>query len=268
MAGNQSNVTVTYHETFLDANNYLNLLVSPYFNSSNPQTIYARVENSEGLYAVSEVILEVVDCLIDNDNDGVANAQEDLNGDGNLANDDTDNDGIPNYLDDDDDGDSVDTLTEITGIGAGFTESQYTFIDTDADLIENYLDNDDDGDGILTVFEDYNNNGTPLDDDQNNNGIPDFLDPDVTVLSFFETELNTIKLYPDPTSGVVTIQSSNLTEITELTIYNLQGQVLVSDNKTHVNGNLQIDVSSFEDGVYFVRIDSVESSVIIRVIKK
>ncbi len=179
VSGNQSNVTVTFHETFLDANANVNPLASPYINLINPQEVYARVENAEGLYATSDVSLEVIPCL-DNDNDGVSTMDEDLNGDGYPGNDDTDNDGIPNYLDPDDDNDNVDTITETTGIGAGFGQ-QYIFIDTDADGIENYIDNDDDGDGILSVFEDYNNNGTPLDDDLNNNDIPDFLDPDVTI---------------------------------------------------------------------------------------
>lgn len=178
VAGNQSNVTITYHETFIDANDNLNPLVNPYMNISNPQAVYARVENVGGLYANSEIILEVIDC-IDNDNDGVSTAQEDLNGDGYPGNDDTDNDGIPNYLDEDDDNDNVDTIDETTGIGAGFSGVSYIFIDTDSDGIENYIDNDDDGDGILSVFEDYNGNGTPIDDDLNNNSIPDFLDPDV-----------------------------------------------------------------------------------------
>ncbi|WP_452222557.1 T9SS type B sorting domain-containing protein, partial [Lacinutrix chionoecetis] len=38
--------TVTYHETQMDADTGANALVSPYTNTSNPQTIYARVENS------------------------------------------------------------------------------------------------------------------------------------------------------------------------------------------------------------------------------
>ena len=268
VAGNQSNVTVTYHETFIDANDYLNVLVSPYVNISNPQTIYVRVENPEGLYAVSEVTLEVIDCLLDDDNDGVVTAQEDIIGDGNLGNDDTDNDGIPNYLDDDDDGDNVDTLAEITGIGAGFNGTQYTYIDTDVDLIENYLDNDDDGDGVLTPFEDYNNNGNPIDDDTNNNGIPDFLDPEVTILSISETVLEELKIYPNPSKGIINIQSNLLSETVGLTIYNLQGQQLFSEKKTPSNGKVQIDVSNLVTGIYFVKIVSGENSVIKRVIKE
>ena len=182
--GNQNDVTVSFFETFLDANNNTNPIVSNlYLNTINPQTLYARVENTNGLFETSDVTLQVVTCLLDDsDDDGVTNSQEDLNGDGILNNDDTDNDGIPNYLDADDDGDMVSTLIETTGTGAGILPSVYVYIDTDNDAIENYLDNDDDGDGIVTAEEDYNLNGNPLDDDVNLNSIPDFLDVNVSIV--------------------------------------------------------------------------------------
>ncbi len=50
--------------------------------------------------------------------------------------------------------------------------------DTDEDLIPNYLDVDDDNDGILTRDEDANGDGNPLNDDTDNDGIPDYLDTD------------------------------------------------------------------------------------------
>ena len=265
VSGNQSDVTVTFHETFIDANSNLNALVSPYVNITNPQEVYARVENTEGLYATSDVILEVITC-IDNDNDGVSTMDEDLNGDGYPGNDDTDNDGIPNYLDPDDDNDTVETLTETTGIGAGFGQ-QYIFIDTDENGIENYLDNDDDGDGVLTVFEDYNNNGTPLDDDTNNNDIPDFLDPDVIELSVSESILESLKLYPNPTTGIINIQSNHLTETVAVKLYNLQGQIVLFDQKIPVNGRISVDLSAMNTGVYFIKISSEEFAIVKKVVK-
>ncbi|MEO9511307.1 MAG: hypothetical protein ABJN84_15075 [Flavobacteriaceae bacterium] len=83
----------------------------------------------------------------DNDNDGVPSILEDLNGDGNLNNDDTDEEdeinnfgfSVPNFQDADDDGDGVSTNDEIT---------------------------DDDGNIILPY------------PDSNNDGTPDYLDPD------------------------------------------------------------------------------------------
>ncbi len=145
-----------------------------------------------------QAILDDLDCG-DDDLDGIPNAYEDFNGDGNLDNDDTDGDTIPNYLDDDDDGDGVLTINEAV-------DDDGLPLDTDGDLAFDYLDNDDDGDGILTQFEsgdtdgdgilnyldddddgdmiltadenpDVNGDGDPTDAvDTDGDGIPDYLD--------------------------------------------------------------------------------------------
>lgn len=83
---------------------------------------------------------------MDHDGDGIPSYMEDLNGNGNLDDDDTDKDGIPNYLDADDDGDGTPTAEEII------------VNETDKDWLT-----PDDIDFI----------------DSNDNGTPDYLDPDV-----------------------------------------------------------------------------------------
>ena len=50
--------------------------------------------------------------------------------------------------------------------------------DTDNDGTPDYLDPDDDGDGFLTRDEDWDQSGTPCDDDRDGDGRPDYLDPD------------------------------------------------------------------------------------------
>ncbi len=127
----------------------------------------------------------------DDDNDGIATRDEDLNRDGNPTNDDTDGDFVMNYLDMDDDNDGI--LTAVEGAG-----------NFDNDGTPNYLDLDSDGDGlpdnieaqntlqyILPSFLDANRNGlddayetassnnrgiTPVDTD--NDRSPDYLDSD------------------------------------------------------------------------------------------
>jgi len=66
----------------------------------------------------------------DNDNDGVLNMYEDLDGSGEASDDDTDGDGLPNFVDADDDGDG--TLTKYESITG----------DADGDGIVDYLDPD------------------------------------------------------------------------------------------------------------------------------
>ena len=102
---------------------------------------------------------------LDADDDGIANADEDANGNGDPTDDDTDGDGTPDYLDTDADGDGIPDATEGTG-------------DADNDGTPNYLDPDADGDGIPDADEgtgDADNDGTPnyLDTDADGDGIPD-----------------------------------------------------------------------------------------------
>ncbi|WP_458628565.1 DUF6252 family protein [Winogradskyella sp. PC D3.3] len=114
--------------------------------------------------------IDGLDCG-DADGDGVPDAYEDFNGDGDIENDDTDGDGVPNYLDNDDDGDGVLTQFEAKDVNGNP-------IDTDGDGDVDYLDNDDDGDTLLTINEnaDPNGDGNPDDAvDTDGDGIPDYL---------------------------------------------------------------------------------------------
>ncbi len=80
-------------------------------------------------------LLEVNDA--DQDNDGILNIYEDLDGDRNLYSDDTDGDLIPNFLDTDDDGDGIQTIHEDLD-----EDGDPTNDDSDNDGIPNYLDED------------------------------------------------------------------------------------------------------------------------------
>jgi len=108
-----------------------------------------------------QAIFDGLDCG-DDDSDGVPNAFEDFNGDGDFTNDDIDGDGTPNYLDDDDDGDGILTIDEVK-------DENGNPLDTDGDGDVDYLDNDDDGDGLFSNFETGDTDG---------NGVPDYLDND------------------------------------------------------------------------------------------
>ncbi len=263
-----TDLILTYHTTFDDAVNNNNPIVTPtaYTNLQNPQTIFVRLGNiANSCFATGDFLLILSSASTDSDGDGIPNIDEDLNGNGDLDDDDTDDDDIPNYLDEDDDGDSVDTSIEIEGIGAGFAPQD--FIDTDNDLIENYLDNDDDGDTILTINEDYNDNGSPLDDDLNNNDIPDFLDPDVALSVSGETFVD-LEVYPNPTQDVVRVSSPSFTQETNATLYSIQGK-RIGTYTPEVSGQMiRIDLSTQASGIYFVHIQSGDQQVTKQLIKK
>ena len=248
----ESNLSISdYSFSWLNSLGYL-------IGDSNTQTIYQEgwyelfvVSNSNGCQSLSVTFLVVpIDCT-DTDSDGVIDLDEDLNSNGNLDDDDTDLDSIANYLDDDDDGDNVPTIVEIT-VATGRSSSQmYAFIDTDNDFIENYLDDDDDGDNVLTIDEDYNNNGDPTDDDTNTNGIPDYLDNAVS-LSVTEYTDNYFELFPNPANNEVTIKALN--QISNISIIDILGKQVYSKTINDSLTELKIDVSSFNTGLYIVKV--------------
>ncbi|RMB64015.1 T9SS C-terminal target domain-containing protein [Dokdonia sinensis] len=254
VTGNQdvNSLTISYFETEADANNNSSPISVPeaHINTTNPQTIFLRVEsNITNCVDIDLFDIEVTDCSTtdaDEDGDGIPDEDEDLNGNGNLDDDDTDNDDIPNYLDSDDDGDLVETEDEIEGIGAG----RMAFIDTDGDMIENYLDDDDDGDLILTRDEDYNGNGDPLDDDTDGNGTPDFLDMDVA-LSVDTFSAIAVTTYPNPVVNELRIVGDSA--FAKAAIYSITGALIKTIERRETQ-EMTIDVSDLKSGLYFVQI--------------
>lgn len=261
---NPGDFEISVYLTLSDATANTNPLSDPtsFVNSTNPQTVWFRITNLiTGCFNTGEIQLILL-AGVDTDGDGVADPIEDLNGNGNLEDDDTDGDGTPNYLDDDDDGDNVSTADETTGIGAGF---QFEIIDTDQDTIENYLDDDDDGDLILTIDEDYNNNGTPLDDDTNGNGIPDFLDAEVA-LSIEDILQNSLSIYPNPASSHVSINLGDAINTVSVHVVDALGKKVIANAQYRTGETIQ--VAHLSAGMYFLDIQSGASHILKKFIKQ
>ena len=151
----------------------------------------------------------------DDDNDGLDNAYEGSGDEGidpvnsdemdlpDYLDDDTDNDLVPdnnegndfnfdgqpdqNPLGTDADGDGLDDGYEGSDINDGFDvndeidDPANDLPDTDGTEDVNYRDLDDDGDGINTPDEDIDGDGDPTNDDSDEDGTPDYLDPDSMV---------------------------------------------------------------------------------------
>ncbi len=58
---------------------------------------------------------------------------------------------------------------------------------------------------------------------------------------------NTLKVYPNPANDYLTVEG----DITSVEVYNTVGQCLLSKQ---VNGNTKIDLSGFNNGIYFLRV--------------
>ncbi len=238
-----------------DVQSAINTLISPYINQNNPQTIFLRIDDTMISYLrIMTLELHVILYDEDSDADGVPNSDEDINQNGDLYDDDTDDDGVPNFLDEDDDDDKVLTIDETTGSGSGRGVT-YVYIDTDDDTIENYLDTDDDNDGILTENEDYNQNGDPLDDDTNSNGIPDFLD-DTVSLGSNDYIQDVFTFYPNPVNDLLTIAFKESQSLVTIVIYNIQGQKVYDRILDIQSNSTQLNVSNYKAGIYFVKVSS------------
>jgi hypothetical protein len=94
-------------------------------------------------------------------------------------------DGVPdqNFTGTDTDGDGLDDGYEGADVNDGFDvndeidDPENDLPDTDGTEDVNYRDLDDDGDGINTPDEDADADGDPTNDDTDNDGTPDYLDP-------------------------------------------------------------------------------------------
>ena len=76
---------------------------------------------------------------------------------------------------------------------------------------------------------------------------------------------NALTLYPNPVSNNFTIQIDNLKEAYTLEILNTTGQVVL--NKRITNSIEQVDLSGQAVGVYFVKLQSVNNSIVKKIIK-
>ena len=153
---------------------------------SSPRVLEEFVSTSGGMAILETRILE------QDDDDGIPAELEDINNNGDLFDDDSDGDGIPDFLDTDDDNDNVLTASEeLQALDDNDNpisddNGNPVYVDTDNDGIPNYLDNDDDGDGVLTRYEDLNacedpeNPALNPDNDINADGLPNYLNPEIS----------------------------------------------------------------------------------------
>lgn len=286
---NQTDFTVTYHLTQVDADNNINQLPTLYTNVINPETIYGRVsENSSSNYDTTTITL-IINSLPNINLSGdlfICDTGSTTHINTNLSETDyffywylnsvslmsygsslnIDQSGnydviATNFLTQcsnqysfsiieidctDSDSDGVKDSDEDLNFNGNLEDDN-----TDMDSLANYLDDDDDNDGILTIDEDYNNNGDPTDDDTDNSGIPDYLESNVA-LSIESFKNQNLKMFPNPSNDLVTIQYSN--QISNISIYNVQGKKMNLKTINNSFSEIKFNVRDLENGIYFIKI--------------
>jgi hypothetical protein len=81
-------------------------------------------------------------------------------------------------------------------------------------------------------------------------------------------DLQNIVLYPNPSNGIFNVVSG-ANEITEIQVYDLTGKVIWTKKDFAVsNSEIQINLSSISQGIYFVKISANNQSTVKRIIKE
>lgn len=78
-----------------------------------------------------------------------------------------------------------------------------------------------------------------------------------------ENEKDNIKLYPNPTFGWLTIAT---TETVNIELTSLSGQILLT--QSGISGNHQLDLTSYAQGMYLLKVHNATSNKIYRVVKE
>ncbi len=81
-------------------------------------------------------------------------------------------------------------------------------------------------------------------------------------------DLGSIQMYPNPASSSVTIGNLDLIQIEQISIYDLNGRLVLNVNKPQNLSETTLDVSNFAAAVYMVRIVSEYGEVIKQLVKE
>jgi hypothetical protein len=84
----------------------------------------------------------------------------------------------------------------------------------------------------------------------------------VTNLSVEDNMILNVKLYPNPTSGQLNIEAVDMTLVS---VYDLVGQCAMQMSAK--DGQATLDMSQLQNGIYFVKVSTVNGSVVQRIVK-
>ena len=128
------------------------------------------------------------------------------------------------------------SLTDITGLNALVTVSNNFYIQNNSNLTNC---------NIEYICNGSNSNITIS---NNNTGCNDITEACIA-LSIIDEEINTVKIYPNPTKGFINLISNNLLNVE---LYDMLGKKLLTTN------NKKIDLSSFKTGIYLLKVKATE----------
>lgn len=118
-----------------------------------------------------------------------------------------------------------------------------------------------DGVWILRVVDPYNEDGGAI-----TNFNLNICRVQVSALNIADNPLQNTNVYPNPTSGVVNIIIPALNEKTNLTVYDLQGRMVYTQETNQVENT--IGLAGIQDGVYLIQIENASGSITKKIVLK
>ena len=79
---------------------------------------------------------------------------------------------------------------------------------------------------------------------------------------------NAVQVFPNPTSGVLTIQNNRQIKLNNVQVYSVTGQLVKSFKLDQASKSSTIDISTFAKGTYILKVNSDKESTNVKVIKK
>ncbi len=210
---------------------------------------------------------------LDQDGFGIAEDCDDLNQDINpdateIPYNGVDEDCDESTLDDDLDQDGFGIAEDCDDlnqdINPNATEIPYNGVDEDCD--ESTLDDDldQDGFGIAEDCDDENAAINPNAEEIPNNGIDEDCDGEDLIVGVDDLKLLQVQIFPNPTTGMVSIQLPQNLTTAELEIKDYSGKSILKQN---LEKETEINLTSFSSGIYFLLIQTNESVWIEKLVK-
>lgn len=107
----------------------------------------------------------------------------------------------------------------------------------------------------------------PVSTDNNYGEMEDYTVTIAPSLSTPGFENTVVSIYPNPTSGLVNIQFPSETSINAINIFSISGQLVYSKEFSNVSDNYTIDLQKAASGVYIMKMESENGTLIKRLVK-
>jgi hypothetical protein len=86
-------------------------------------------------------------------------------------------------------------------------------------------------------------------------------------LGIAENDLETFKIYPNPSRDLVYISLQSVSDKVNVQILDVQGKMILDANQSLIDANTSIDVSKIQSGIYFMKVSADGKSTVKKWIK-